>query len=156
METINILNVTKNWGTPCYLFRTDDFCTNFKKLVDSFRKYYPNYIPAYSYKTNYTPFICKLVKQMGGYAEVVSDMELYLAQKLGYKAHQIIYNGPNKGSMLDNHILNGGISNIDSICEAKRIKKLANQNSNTIIKVGLRLNVDIGAGFVSRFGIDTQ
>ena len=156
MEKVDILNVAKDWGTPCYLFRTEDFCKNFKNLVDTFRYYYPNFIPAYSYKTNYTPFICKLVMQMGGYAEVVSDMELYLAQRIGYKAHHIIYNGPNKGPKLDAHLLNGGISNIDNICEAKRIKQLADQNLDIKIKVGLRLNVDIGAGFVSRFGIDTQ
>lgn len=60
-------------------------------------KEYDNYIPGYSYKTNYAPHICKLVKSLGGYAEVVSDMELYVAKKIGYENSEIIYNGPCKG-----------------------------------------------------------
>ena len=32
-----------------------------------------------SYKTNYTSYICKPVKNLGGYAEVVSDMEYQVA-----------------------------------------------------------------------------
>ena len=46
--------------------------------------------------------------------EVVSDMEYTLAKRLGYPDSQIIYNGPCKGRCMEEHILNGGISNIDS------------------------------------------
>ena len=68
-----ILRLVHDYGTPFYLFHEKDFCENFQSLCDSFRAVYDNYIPSYSYKTNYTPYICNLVKQMGGYAEVVSD-----------------------------------------------------------------------------------
>lgn len=75
-----ILRLVHDYGTPFYLFHEKDFCENFQSLCDSFRAVYDNYIPSYSYKTNYTPYICNLVKQMGGYAEVVSDMEYTLAK----------------------------------------------------------------------------
>lgn len=156
MESIDILDVAKKWGSPCYLFRSKDFCDNFVSLINSFRRYYSNYIPAYSYKTNYTPYICKLVKQMGGYAEVVSDMELYLAQKLGYEPNKIIYNGPNKGHLMEAHILHGGVVNIDNITEAKRVAKIAKQNPQVNIRIGIRINTNVGAGFISRFGVDTS
>lgn len=155
MEKIEIVNLVQQWGSPCYLFRSNDFCDNFMNLVNTFREIYPNYIPAYSYKTNYTPYICKLVKQIGGYAEVVSDMELSLARKIGYSPNQIIYNGPNKGVMMEDHLLNGGISNIDHMCEAKRVINLAKKNPCQTIKIGIRINTDVGAGYTSRFGIDT-
>ena len=156
MTRSELNKIVEQWGTPLYIFWTNDFCDNFKSLVKSFRSYYPNYIPAYSYKTNYTPFICKLVKQLGGYAEVVSDMELMLAMKLGYKPSQIVYNGPDKGPMMENHILSGGISNIDHIYEARRVKLLADNNKDRIIRVGLRINADVGNDFTSRFGIDSK
>ena len=63
-----------------YVFKEKDFIDNYKSFFDTFRKYYSNYQIAYSYKTNYTPYICKLVKELGGYAEVVSKMEYDLAK----------------------------------------------------------------------------
>lgn len=140
--------------TPYYIFDTKGFIANFKALEEAMRLYYPQYIPAYSYKTNYTPFICKTAKDLGAYAEVVSDMELSLALKLGYDSDRIIYNGPAKGPMLEKHILNGGISNIDNKAEAERIIAFAQTNPDKQFRVGLRINSDIGANFISRFGLD--
>jgi len=140
--------------TPYYIFDTNGFIANFKALEEAMRRYYPNYIPAYSYKTNYTPFVCKTAKDLGAYAEVVSDMELTLALKLGYSHDRIVYNGPAKGAMLEQHILNGGISNIDNTSEAERIIAFAQSHPDKQFKVGLRINSDIGASFISRFGLD--
>lgn len=146
----------KQFGSPLYVFHDMDFANNFKRLCHAFKKEYDNYIPGYSYKTNYTPHICKLVKSLGGYAEVVSDMELFVAKKIGYENSKIIYNGPCKGVMMEEHILNGGISNIDNEAEAIRVVELARQHPNKNLKIGIRINTDIGAGFVSRFGIETD
>lgn len=152
---MDVLSISKEYGSPLYVFHDKEFKDNFLHLCSAFKKEYNNYIPGYSYKTNYTPHICKLVKSLGGYAEVVSDMELYVAKKIGYESSKIIYNGPCKGVMMEEHILNGGISNIDNEAEAIRVVKLARQNPNKNLKIGIRINSDIGAGFVSRFGIET-
>lgn len=146
----------EEYGSPLYVFDDRAFLENLNHLCEAFRKIYPNYIPGYSYKTNYTPHICKLVKKFGGYAEVVSDMELYVAKKIGYENCNIIYNGPCKGEMMEEHILNGGISNIDNETEAIRVIELAKQHPDMTLKIGLRINTDIGAGFVSRFGIEAD
>lgn len=149
-----IKKLVAQYGSPLYVLQEKEFCDNFMHLCDAMRKYYPKYIPAYSYKTNYTPYICKLVRQMDGYAEVVSDMELYVAKKIGYSDDMIIYNGPCKGTMMEEHILNGGISNIDNEAEAERVVILAKENPSARINVGIRINTDIGAGFISRFGLE--
>lgn len=138
-------DIVLRYGSPLYLFYENEFRANFAHLCEVFRAVYKNYIPAYSYKTNYTPYVCGIVKEMGGYAEVVSDMELYLAKKIGYNHSQIFYNGPCKGKMLEEHLLAGGISNIDNEDEAKRIVMLAQQHSKAHIRVGIRVNSDIGA-----------
>lgn len=145
--------IEKN-GTPIYVFEEERFVQNYLNLQSAFRKVYPKYQIAYSYKTNYTPYICNTIKQLGGFAEVVSDMEYELAKLLGYDNHKIIYNGPWKGDKLDEHILAGGMTNIDSFDEARRVVNLGKQNPEQIISVGLRINTDIGAGYISRFGIE--
>lgn len=156
MTITTIQKFLRRQPTPFYLFDEVGFVDNYKALSDAMRKYYPNYQIGYSYKTNYTPYVCNLVKSLGGYAEVVSDMELTLALKLGYRSDNIIYNGPCKGPEMLSHLLDGGILNIDNQHEAQEIVKIAETYPTKLFKVGLRINTDIGAGFISRFGIDSD
>ena len=81
-------------GTPFYIFDEKGFIDNYRLLEETFKAVYPNYQICYSYKTNYTPFVCDLVKRLGGLAEVVSDMEYTLAKKL-LKKHLFISNSLN-------------------------------------------------------------
>lgn len=150
---MNATDLVKQYGSPLYVFDDKAFVENYKHLCHAFRKIYPNYNPGYSYKTNYTPHICKLVKQLGGFAEVVSDMELWVAKQCGYDNDKIIYNGPCKGKMLEEHLLNGGILNIDNENEAQRVVAFAQQHLDKTFKVNIRITARIDIGFVSRFGI---
>lgn len=149
-----IENITKTFGDAVYIFNKKEFIENYKELETTFKQIYSNYHICYSYKTNYTPAICKCVKDLGGYAEVVSDMEYELALKLGYTADKIVFNGPIKGKYLESHILSNGINNIDRIEEAKYICEIARKYPDYQIKTGVRVNFDIDAGYTSRFGID--
>lgn len=151
-ETIQKLS--NKYGDAFYIFNCDEFEENYQDIEETFRKFYSNYQICYSYKTNYTPAICKCVKDLGGYAEVVSDMEYALALKLGYSPDKIVYNGPIKGSYLEHHLLAGGINNIDRIEEAQRVCQLARKHPQSRIKTGIRVNFDVEAGYTSRFGID--
>lgn len=148
-----IKNIIKQQETPFYLFDEKGFVENYKKLESTFQKVYPNYHICYSYKTNYTPFVCQLVKSLGGLAEVVSDMEYMLAKKIGYANSQIVYNGPSKGELMYDHIINGGIINIDSLDEANRIVAFCKKHDNEQFSVGIRINMDLGGNFISRFGL---
>lgn len=151
---MNNIELLAKYGSPLYVFHDAEFVENYEHLCRAMRAYYPNYNPGYSYKTNYTPHICKLVKRLGGYAEVVSDMEMWVALQCGYEHGKIIYNGPCKGTMLEEHLLKGGILNIDNEDEAKRVVTLAQQHLDKSFKVNIRITARIDIGFVSRFGIE--
>ena len=144
------------YGNPLYVFRENDFIENYTAFDRAMKAGYDKYQLSYSYKTNYAPYIAKLVKKLGGYAEVVSDMEYYVAKKAGYEDRQIIYNGPIKGEAAYRMMLNGGILNADNLEELKHICTVAENNADRDIYIGLRLNIDIGQSFISRFGIDTD
>ena len=116
------------FGSPLYIFDKQAFIKNYKAFVSAMRCQYDKYELSYSYKTNYAPYICKLVKEMGGYAEVVSDMEYYIAKKVGYEDNHIIYNGPIKGELGNKMLLNGGLLNVDNLEELKKITILAEKN----------------------------
>ena len=125
--------------TPRYIFREKAFRDNYKRFEQAFSKYYSNHHIAYSFKTNYTPYICSIVKELGGYAEVTSMMEYSLAKKLGFEDSRIIYNGPSKEAFPD------CILNVDDLDELKAVKNK---------KIGIRVNIDVGQPFISRFGIE--
>lgn len=144
------------YGSPLYIFREDDFVRNYQDFLEKFISIYSKYQLSYSYKTNYTPAICKIVKDLGGYAEVVSDMEYTVARRLGYENAQIIYNGPYKGPLAEEHLLNGGILNIDNLQETERVCAIARSHPERCLEIGIRVNINIGQSFISRFGVDTD
>ena len=106
--------------TPYYVFDAEEFIANYHDLEDTFRSVYPNYQIAYSFKTNYTPAVCKIIKELGGWAEVVSDMEYDLAKKIGFPDEKILYNGPGKGEKLETCLLRGGHLHIDNKLDLER------------------------------------
>lgn len=140
-----------------YLLDTDVFSSNFNDLIGAFKRYYLNSRIAYSYKTNYTPALVKIVDGLGGYAEVVSDMELDIARRAGVKPECIIWNGPiKKYDRVKELLLCGGTVNIDSICELKAICDISKDFPDKLMNVGIRCNYAVGDGVLSRFGIDVD
>lgn len=145
------------YGESFYILDSKQFEKNFEELQKAFRDIYPNSHIAYSYKTNYTPKLCKLVDRLGGYAEVVSDMEYKIALKAGVARNKIVFNGPYKNAdAVEELLLGGGTVNIDSDYELELIKGIAGRNPEKTIAVGLRCNFDIHDGVTSRFGYDVS
>ncbi len=120
--------LSTKYGDAFYLVDSSVFRKNYEELLAAFCKIYPNTRIAYSYKTNYMPKLCKAVKDMGGAAEVVSEMELWLAKKIGVLGTDIYYNGPyKKKEVVEEFLLQGGHLNIDAEYEIEMIKEIAGQ-----------------------------
>ncbi len=148
-------NLSTEYGEAFYLLDSKQFRENFLELKEAFKSIYSNFNIAYSYKTNYTPKFCRIINELGGYAEVVSEMELELAQRIGAAPEKIIWNGPIKNPVvLEKFLLSGGTANIDSLSEAVFIRDLAEKNPQVLLNVGIRCNYDVNDGVVSRFGFD--
>ncbi|WP_270832515.1 type III PLP-dependent enzyme domain-containing protein [Faecalibacillus intestinalis] len=153
----NIIVLRKEYGDAFYLLDSKQFRKNYTELKQTFSNIYSNFNIAYSYKTNYTPKLCKIVNELGGYAEVVSEMEAELAMRIGVKNDKIIWNGPIKNKEnLKKFLLAGGTVNIDSIDEGKYIYELSKQYGNSVFNVGIRCNYDVKDGVISRFGFDIE
>ncbi len=148
-------DLSNKYGSAFYLLESEDFENNCRELLDTFGKYYPKVNMAYSYKTNYTPKLVQIVDKMGGYAEVVSDMEFQIALRSGVSPERIIWNGPVKNSeKVRELLLAGGTVNIDSKYEIDTIRTIAEENPDITLNVGVRCNYDVGDGVISRFGVD--
>lgn len=155
MDKQIIEQLRAEYGEAFYLLDSAQFRNNFAELKTAFNNIYPNWNIAYSYKTNYTPKLCKIVNELGGYAEVVSEMELEIAKRVGCKMDRVIWNGPIKNEpIMEQFLLDGGTINIDSIEELEQVKDIHNRHADKLIHVGIRCNYDVNDGVVSRFGFD--
>lgn len=155
-KTSEIKNIAQLHGNDFFIFDEGKFRDNYISLNSAFSSLYPNFSIGYSYKTNYTPYICKIVNELGGFAEIVSEMELELALKLGVSNNRIIYNGPSKSeSSLVYSLLNDVIVNLDSLREFEILKRLANENLEKVFNVAIRCNFILD-GDTSRFGMDVD
>ena len=127
-------------GTPFYLMYSEQYKHNIASFVAAFKKRYQNVIAGYSFKTNHIPALCEIAKSEGYYAEVVSEMELDLAIKLGFD--KIIFNGPiKKDEAFRKAIAHHAIINLDSVYEIDYICQYKRENPETELKIGLRVNV---------------
>ena len=152
-----VSDLINQYGEAFYLLDSEQFRKNFIELKNSFSSIYKYFNIAYSYKTNYTPKLCRIVDELGGYAEVVSEMELELALRIGVNPHRIIWNGPIKNpNKIEKFLLNGGTLNIDSLAEMSVIEDVAKRNESETLNIGIRCNFDIDDGVISRFGFDVN
>lgn len=150
-----IEKLARKHGNSFLVFWEQKLKANYEDLKKAFEANWGKTRIGYSYKTNYMPVICRKIDLMGGYAEVVSEMEIYLARKIGVKWNRIIFNGPAKTpKSIRSVAVNGGLVQIDNMRDLVILDELAKSASKTI-KIGLRISVDIGNGH-SRFGIDTK
>ena len=123
MTAESLKQLSDRFGDAFYILDSKQFRQNFAELKAEFSKIYPNFNIAYSYKTNYTPKLCRIVNELGGFAEVVSDMEIAL--RIGVEPKKIIWNGPYKNAKkVEQLLVMGGTVNIDSAYEIDLVADL--------------------------------
>lgn len=149
--------LTSRFGDAFYTLESGQFRRNYHELKAAFTGIYPSFNIAYSYKTNYIPKLCRIVNELGGLAEIVSDMEMEIALQIGVEPKNIIWNGPVKNAeKAEQLLLMGGTVNIDSAHEIEFIRKMLSSHPERVLNLGIRCNFDIGDGQISRFGFDVE
>jgi diaminopimelate decarboxylase len=124
--------------TPYYVIHKEKLDNLMKNLNSALRKYWPNSIVGYSFKTNSLPWIINYMRKAGFFAETVSKDEYQLAKDTAF-GNNIIYNGPvkSKETFLE-AIKNGCIVNIDSKREVRWLLE-----ANISASIGVRINFDL-------------
>ena len=165
LTVAEIKTLVSQHGSPFYLVDRARFEGNFDALTAAFESRYRPFILAYSYKTNYLPYLCRRVHDKGGWAEVVSRMEYDLALKVGCDPVRIIFNGPAKHREdIAMALRNGSLVNLDSEAEIEAALEYAAAWPTKNVRIGLRINIGLSdeAGeshiqnrlAVGRFGFD--
>ncbi|MCD6175595.1 MAG: diaminopimelate decarboxylase, partial [Planctomycetes bacterium] len=121
-----IQNLVSQYSSPFYLVDRHRFEQNFDELTAAFSSRWSPFVLAYSYKTNYLPYLCGVVREKGGWAEVVSRTEYDLAIKVGQDPKKIIFNGPVKtADDIELALDNGSCINVGSEAELEKVTDYA-------------------------------
>lgn len=139
-----------------FVFDRDCFENNISNIKRSFSNVGVPLDIGYSFKTNFTPYICKTARRLGCKAEVVSPFEYSLARRYGFTPDEIIYNGVCKDVWQAYTCAElGGIVNCDTVTEFSKLAEIAKTKGKKI-KLGVRVSFPAGNGVNSRFGIPCE
>ena len=143
---------------PFYVLEPETLRRRYRAIRDAFQSRFASLIVGYSYKTNYVPYLLKLLHAEGAWAEVVSELEYRLARRLGVDPTRIVFNGPNKSyDSLGCALRDGSLINLDSMEEVAHLLQWRRAHPKKEIGVGLRVNLRHperdGHQAYSRFGL---
>lgn len=129
-------------GSPFYIFDREAFAANLRDMEAAFSKYWPRTVLGYSYKTNYIPYVCRMARELGAYAEVVSRLEVDLALRLGCPPTEIIFNGPLKTEEdVEIALRSGMLLHLDTLRELDHVEDFVRRYPGEAVGIGLRLNI---------------
>ena len=157
-----IEKLVKKYGTPLFLFSEKRIIDNYTSLAKSFEKYYKNVSIHYSVKTNFEPQILRTLRRIGAKGEIASSMEFWIAKHAGFKAEELVVDGPAwTDEEITTFITQGvGTLNVDSLDLMERVHQIAKKLKKPV-RVGYRIHPEIKIGilksfiedYISKFGV---
>ena len=142
-------------STPLYIVSEEILKENIDAMNRAFFSRFDRFVLGYSYKTNYAKDVLRMVHQEGGYAEVVSPMELAHARTF-VDDSRIIYNGVIRDVEGKVELAaHGGIVNVENMTELRDMDAHA-ARMGLDIQVGIRVNLRLSGAEFSRFGIEVN
>ena len=132
------------YGTPLYILDETRLAHRAEEFKASAEKNYPGKVSIhYPFKCNSVPAVVNTIKTAGLSAEVMTEYELNLALKSGFKGSEIIVNGPCKTDSFLKKCLDANVRfiSVDSTDELKSLSEIATDGNNQA-DILLRINPD--------------
>ena len=163
IENIPVLDLAREYGSPCYIYSYEIITNNFLKYKKETRN---QDLICYAVKANSNINILKLLAGLGSGFDVVSGNELKRCLIAGVDKNKIVFSGVGKSYEELEYAINSEILsiNIESVGEFNRISEIAKKLNKTV-NCALRVNPDISIGShkyietgskTSKFGLDGQ
>jgi len=155
-EVEDLEKLMEKYGSPLWLLSEKKLREKYREFKEVFTEDGIETIIGYSYKTNYLPAVCSILKEEGAYAEVVADMEYKLARSLNVPGSEIIFNGCYKTKPeLSKAVNEGALINIDNFDEIELLDEVARELGKKA-RVGIRVNFIMGNSPWTKFGFNYE
>ncbi|MBF0154904.1 MAG: alanine racemase [Magnetococcales bacterium] len=157
IDGIPIDDLVALYGSPLFITSEQRLRHNVRRIRQAFERHHPFVVHGWSYKTNTTSAVCRILHQEGSWAEVVSSSEYDKARLLGVPGNRILFNGPYKPRpILERAIAEEAHIHVDHLDELMLIEAIAKERKR-VVPVALRLNFNTGYTEPwSRFGFNLE
>ena len=141
-EEVNLLELAKAYGTPCYVYSKSAIETNYQNFAEAFQQW-PTQV-CYAVKANSNLAILNLLANLGAGFDIVSIGELERVVRAEGDPSKIVFSGVAKRADEIHRALLTGIHcfNIESTSELARLDKISRE-MDIQTNVSLRVNPDV-------------
>ncbi|HAV22888.1 MAG TPA: hypothetical protein DCX46_05225 [Bacteroidetes bacterium] len=145
LNDVPLTSLAEEFGTPLHVVHEDRLLSFARRLQCTAEHEYTGPVAVhFAMKCNGVPGIVRLVREAGLRIEVMSELELHTAHRVGYAGCDIIVNGPCKSesfirACLESHVR---FIAVDSLAELDVLERLAAE-MDLRPEVLLRVNPDI-------------
>ncbi len=137
---VDTLELVREFGTPLYVIDEDRIRERYREFLKAFESLYQKVEIKYAYKANTNLAVLNVLRQEGAGADILSEGELFIAQKIGINPKDVIFTGNNKTDVeLKKAVDAGVIVNLDSIHELERLKKICGEKGKAA-DISFRVN----------------
>jgi len=156
---VNPLDLIEKYGSPLYVYNENilrEKCKEMKSLLS-----YPNFSVSFSAKANSNLRLLEIVREEGLNVDAMSQGEIYVQLKAGFKPEQIFFISNNVSAEELKYAIEMGVTiSVDSLSQLELFGKI-----NEGGRVAVRFNPGIGtghnekvvtAGKKTKFGVDSQ
>ena len=147
LEDVPVTLIAQTYGTPTYVYEENRIRDNFRRALNAFKKYYPNFRFFYAIKANNNLAVANILRQEGAGIDTASINEILLAQKLGLGGDNVMFSGNFlSDDDIQQGLKSGVIFNLDDISILPRVLKYGKPEF-----LSFRLNPGYGACEVGDF-----
>lgn len=148
-------DLAHRFGDSFYNFDEGQLRHNCDEALRAFRTVYPRTQVAYSYKANHLPAVCRTVTDAGLFADVASELDLWLARRLGVPGERTVYTGTTRSAdSLTAALATGCRVNLDSLREVRLLLEARDRLPPGVHPIGLRCALSYEEVPVQRLGMD--
>ena len=143
IDSVPLGELIEKYKTPIIIFLENRIRDNIKTFINVFRHIFDKLNCLYSFKANYIPEICKIIRSEDVGAEIVGLPELKLALNLKFPPNKIIGGGPYLPKKLiekciENKIKEIIIYNLNDLKKVDLIAKKYNHIQDICIRINSR------------------
>jgi diaminopimelate decarboxylase len=140
MDDKLLTRLAGEYATPLYVYDGDLIVERYQRFQSAFSKRLRNVKVCYAYKANSSLAICRMLRDLGAGADVVSSGELKTALKVGVPARNIIFTSNSKTDEdLATAVAAGVVINVDSGDELESLGVITASLKKTAL-VSFRVN----------------
>ena len=139
IEGLDAVHLAETYGTPLFVYSERTIRSNYRRLHDTFKKFYSKFQIHFSVKANISPSLLRVLQTEGAGADVGSFGELYVALLVGIDPSRIVCNGPNKSEeFIEEAVKSESLLCVDNMDELELIEKVS-KRLNKPVKILVRV-----------------